>query len=103
MASHPAHSAVSKPSIFGVPFTDTGNGDAIELLSEDDQDKLILISNLVRFRRNTVMYGEGGRSAFIYNIVGGVVETYNVLSTGGRRITAFFFPSDLLGLSENGR
>ena len=39
---------------------------------------------------------------FIYNIVVGVVETYNVLSTGGRRITAFFFPSDLLGLSENG-
>lgn len=103
MPSPPARAVVSRPSIFGIPFAEAGDGSAVELLSEEDQDRLVVISSLVRFRRNTVIYADGSRSNFIYNIVGGVVETYGVLPTGDRRISAFFFPRDLLGLSENGR
>lgn len=60
------------------------------------------VSRLVSIRRNTVLYPEGGEARFVYNVVSGVAETYQLVSNGERRITAFLFPRDLIGLSENG-
>ncbi|GAB5098002.1 Crp/Fnr family transcriptional regulator [Caballeronia sp. HLA56] len=60
------------------------------------------VSRLVSVRRNIVLYPEGGEARFVYNVVSGVAETYQLLSSGERRITAFLFPRDLIGLSENG-
>ncbi len=91
-----------RPSIFAVPFQKHGDGTAVELLSTSEQDSLIGISRLVTVRRHTVLYPEGGEARFAYNIVSGVAETYQLLPDGHKRITAFLFPRDLMGLSENG-
>lgn len=91
-----------RPSIFAVPFQRHGDGTAVELLSTSEQDALIAISRLVTVRRHTVLYPEGGDARFAYNIVSGVAETYQLLPNGDKRITAFLFPRDLMGLSENG-
>lgn len=91
-----------RPSIFAAPFRKTGDGSAVELLSVAEQDALIDASRLVSVRRNTVLYPEGGTAEFVYNIVSGVAETYQLLANGQKRITAFLFPRDLMGLSLNG-
>jgi len=49
-----------------------------------------------------VLYPEGGEARFVYNVVSGVAETYQLLANGEKRITAFLFPRDIMGLSENG-
>lgn len=90
------------PSIYAKPFarsTDRGN---VQLLTAEEQSALLGISRVVEFRRNTLIYPEGGRAQFVYNIISGVAETYYLLPEGERRISSFLFASDLLGLSENG-
>jgi CRP/FNR family transcriptional regulator, anaerobic regulatory protein len=91
-----------RPSIFAAPFRRDGDGSAIELLSVAEQEALIEVSQLVSARRNIVLYPVGGEARFVYNVVSGVAETYQLLPNGERRITAFLFPRDLMGLSENG-
>jgi CRP/FNR family transcriptional regulator, anaerobic regulatory protein len=91
-----------RPSIFATPFQRSGDGAAVELLSVAEQDELIGISRLINVRRHTVLYPEGGEALFVYNIVSGVAETYQLQPNGDKRITSFLFPRDLMGLSENG-
>lgn len=91
------------PSIFAKPFARPTDRESIQILSKEEQIKIVEISQIVEMRRNTVIYPEGGQADFVYNIVSGVVETYNLLPNGERRITSFLFQSDLLGLSESGK
>ncbi len=91
------------PSIFAKPFACGNEREAIQLLTPGEQEELLEISRIAEFRRNTVIYPEGGKTSFIYNVISGVAETYHLLPGGERHITTFLFPSDLLGLSENGR
>ncbi len=93
---------IPPPSIFAKPFARSTDPGSVQLLAEDEQTALASISRIVEMRRNTVIYPEGGRAQFVYNIVSGVAETYHLLPDGERRITSFLFASDLLGLSENG-
>lgn len=92
-----------RPSIFAAPFQKGGDGHAIELLSVAEQEALIAISQLVSVRRHTLLYSEGSEARFVYNVVSGVAETYQLLPNGDKRITAFLFARDLLGLSVDGR
>lgn len=92
-----------RPSIFAAPFQKGGDGHVVELLSVAEQDALIAISQLVSVRRHTPLYTEGGEARFVYNVVSGVAETYQLLPNGDKHITAFLFAHDLLGLSVDGR
>ncbi|WP_144156219.1 Crp/Fnr family transcriptional regulator [Paraburkholderia sp. BCC1885] len=91
-----------RPSIYAAPFRKDGDGAEVELLSKSEQDSLLEVSQLVSVRRHTVLYPEGGEARFVYNVVSGVAETYQLLANGEKRITAFLFPRDIMGLSENG-
>ncbi len=91
-----------RPSIFAVPFERGEDGRAMELLSVSEQDALMAVSPLVSVQRNGALYSEGEDANFIYNLVEGVAETYRLHADGEKRITAFLFPRDLLGLSANG-
>ncbi len=91
------------PSIFANSFGSRNEFGAKQLLTADEQAELLSISSVAEFRRNTVIYPEGGKTSFIYNIISGVAETYHLLPGGERHVTTFLFPSDLLGLSESGR
>lgn len=102
MKDEPSQPPRYRPSIFAAPFQKHGDGTAIELLSVAEQDALIDVSRLISIRRRTVLYPEGGEARFVYNIVSGVAETYQVLANGDKRITAFLFPRDVMGLSVNG-
>ncbi|ABE36629.1 cyclic nucleotide-binding domain protein [Paraburkholderia xenovorans LB400] len=102
MKDEPSKPARYRPSIFASPFQKDGDGTAVELLSVAEQDALVDVSRLVSVRRHTVLYPEGGEARFVYNIVSGVAQTYQLLANGERRITAFLFPRDVMGLSMNG-
>jgi len=93
---------VAPPSIKAVPFLHSRDHGAVELLNPREQRELGKLSSIVRVRRQTVIYPEGGRSQFVFNLVQGVAQTYHLLESGQRRVTSFMFPGDLLGLSENG-
>lgn len=92
-----------RPSILALPFSKGSDGAAIELLCAAEQDALLAISRVITVRRGSVLYPEGGESRFIYNVISGVVETYRLLANGDKRVTAFLFPRDLIGMSEEGR
>lgn len=98
-----ARRGIRPPSIFAKPFARPTDRDSIQILTPAEQASIAEISQVVEMPRNTVIYTEGGRAEFVYNIVSGVAETYNLLPDGERRITAFVFPFDLLGLSEGGQ
>jgi len=91
------------PSIKAVPFTRTATGTAIELLSIAEQQALLKMSRLVTVPKYTKLYTKGSEATYIYNIVKGVAETYHLTPNGNKRVTAFLFPHDLVGLAENGR
>lgn len=92
-----------RPSIFAAPFQKGGDGSAVELLSVAEQEALIAVSQLVSVRRHTLLYTEGSEARFVYNVVSGVAQTYQLLPNGDRHVTAFLFARDLLGLSVDGR
>jgi CRP-like cAMP-binding protein len=98
----PATEGIYHPSIFAMPVGPNTNGSRVELLSSEEQRSLAAISQVIEVEPNTVLYPESGRADFAYNIVDGAAQTYRLLSDGNRQITAFFFPSDMLGLSEKG-
>ncbi|OZI34474.1 Crp/Fnr family transcriptional regulator [Bordetella genomosp. 10] len=91
-----------RPSIKAVPFMKGAAGEAIQLLSSAEQEALIKVSRLIRLPKYTELYTKGSEARYIYNIVSGVAETYHSMSNGSKRVTAFLFPHDLVGLAENG-
>jgi CRP/FNR family nitrogen fixation transcriptional regulator len=53
------------------------------------------------FGKDQEIYGEGEPARSIYEVVGGAVRSYKVLSDGRRQICAFHLPGDVFRL-ENG-
>jgi len=53
---------------------------------------------VVRFPRNTEIYGESERAEYFYQVVSGAVRTYKVMQDGRRQIGAFYLPGDVFGL-----
>ena len=94
--------AAGGPAISAVPFREISDGRALALLGERERERLANIASLVRFRRGTTIYREGDPADSIYNIVKGVVKTFQTAADGTRRILAFLFADDLLGLTEEG-
>jgi CRP/FNR family transcriptional regulator, anaerobic regulatory protein len=84
------------------PWTSSG-GKMRQLLSEEERARLAVIASIVRFKKGARIYREGDPANMIFNIVGGVVKAYKIGRDRSEHITAFLFPDDLLGLSEEGR
>jgi CRP/FNR family transcriptional regulator len=74
-----------------------------QLLSEEEQVRLASIASVVRFKRGETIYAEGEATNAMFNIVSGVVATYHTDGRGDGYIAALLYPSDLFGLSEEGR
>lgn len=90
------------PSLIAAPLLKSGSGAVSELLSVDQQRALSDVSRLMVLRPHTVIYAQGSETTHVFNVVSGVAQTYRLTRDGGRRITAFVYPGDLIGLSENG-
>ena len=54
-----------------------------------------------KYRKGTVVFGEGEEAEYVYQITSGAVRTYKLLPDGRRQINSFHLPGDLFGL-ENG-
>lgn len=75
-----------------------------QLLSEDERARLSTIASIERFAKGEEIYRAGNRADAVFNIVSGIVKTYKPAGDGndGDHISAFLFPQDVLGLSEEG-
>jgi len=91
------------PSVYAIPLGKSTDPHPLELLSAEQQQRLADCSTLIRLRKGSIVFGEGSESRYLYNLSKGMIETYHVHGDGQRRITAFMFPNDLFGMSENGR
>jgi CRP-like cAMP-binding protein len=74
-----------------------------QLLSSEERARLAVISSIARFKKGEEIYRQGQRANAVFNIISGVVKAYKTGSVGSEHITAFLFPDDLFGLSDEGR
>ena len=73
-----------------------------QLLSDDERAQLAKIAETVHFNKGQQIYEQGDVSKAAFNIISGVVIAYRPLGKGAH-VTAFLYPGDLFGLSEEGR
>ena len=84
-------------------IVDNPAGKVHQLLSEEERVRLAAISTLVRFKRGETIFTEGDECHSIFNVISGVVSTYQSEADGQHHIAAFLYPDDLFGLAEEGR
>jgi CRP-like cAMP-binding protein len=92
----------SGPSILAVDPWASDNrskGRMHQVLSNEERAQLATIASVVRFKRGAEIYRSDQQAGAMFNIISGVVKVY---SGDADHITAFLFPGDLFGLSEEG-
>lgn len=91
------------PSISCEPFGSPAASADGRRLTADQRQRLAKIASAVSFKRGQLLYRQGEAATAVYNIVHGVVSVYRVLPSGRRRVLAFLFSEDLVGLAVKGR
>jgi len=91
------------PAIRGVDPWAPSAGKMRQLLSSEERARLAVLSSIVRFNKGEEIYREGEHADAVFNIITGVVKAYKTAHDGSEHITAFLFPDDLFGLSEEGK
>jgi CRP-like cAMP-binding protein len=74
-----------------------------QLLDDDKRSQLATIATIVRFKKGEQICARGKPADTIYNIAQGTVKSYAVGPDGGEYISAFLYPQDVFGVSEEGR
>ena len=70
-----------------------------QVLSDEERAQLATIASVVRFKKGAEIYRNGQQARALFNVISGFEGIY------GRdtdHISAFLFPGDLFGLSEEG-
>jgi CRP/FNR family transcriptional regulator len=91
------------PSILAVdpwPSSNHLKGRMHQLLNDEERAQLATIASVVRFKKGSEIYRSGEQATAMFNIISGVVKAYSGEDAG--HITAFLFPGDLFGLSQEG-
>jgi len=91
------------PAIRGVDPWAPSAGKMRQLLSEEERARLAVLASIVRFNKGEEIYRKGQRADAIFNIITGVVKTYQTAPDGSEHIAGFLFPDDMFGLAEEGR
>jgi CRP-like cAMP-binding protein len=91
------------PLIAAAPFMRCDSTLPAPLLNAEEAARLALIASIISFPKGAWLYHEGDEADFVYNVIEGEVKTFCAFSSGRRRVTAFVFPGDLMGLAGNGR
>lgn len=58
--------------------------------------------HLVKLSHNEPLFYDGDEADFIYEVVEGLIVSYNILPDGRRQILGFSYPGDIVGLSHDG-
>jgi CRP/FNR family transcriptional regulator len=74
-----------------------------QLLSAEERARLAVLSSIVRLNKGEEIYREGQLTDAVFNIITGVVKAYRTAPDGSEHVTAFLFPDDIFGLSEDGK
>ena len=74
-----------------------------QLLSDDERARLATMATIVRFKKGEQVYSDGEPAKEIFNIISGLIKIYKPRPDGGEYVSAFLYPEDLFGLSEEGR
>lgn len=74
-----------------------------QFLSAEERARLAVLSSIVRLNKGEEIYREGQHIDAVFNIITGVVKAYKTAPDGSKHVTAFLFPDDVFGLSEEGR
>jgi hypothetical protein len=62
-----------------------------------------LIATEFSYKKDEEIYGEDELAEYIYQVIGGAVRSYKLLSDGRRQIGAFHLPGDVFGLGQRFR
>lgn len=91
------------PSIKATPIWGSAKKELTQLLTDEERTQLSVIASIARIKKGAQIYAEGNDAVAVFNIITGVVKTYNVLEDQSEHINAFLFADDLLGLAEAGK
>ncbi len=58
--------------------------------------------HLVKLSHNEPLFYDGDEADFIYEVVEGLIISYNILPDGRRQVLGFSYPGDIVGLSHDG-
>lgn len=78
-------------------------------LSDSDTDQqagwmegTVHAQHMVKLSHNEPLFYDGDEADFIYEVVEGLIISYNILPDGRRQILGFSYPGDIVGLSHDG-
>ena len=91
------------PAIRGVDPWAPSAGKMRQFLSAEERARLAALSSIVRLNKGEEIYREGQHNDAVFNIITGVVKAYKTAPDGSKHVTAFLFPDDMFGLSEEGK
>ncbi len=73
------------------------------VLAPDELERLAAILVDTHLETGSAIFTEGDEAVSVFNVTGGSVKLYKLLSDGRRQITGFVFPGDFLGLAVRDR
>ena len=91
------------PSLKATPLWGSAKKELVQLLTDEERAQLSVIASIARIKKGAQIYPEGNDAVAVFNIISGVVKTYNVLEDQSEHINAFLFADDLVGLAEAGK
>jgi len=91
------------PSIKATPLWGSAKNEMTQLLTDEERAQLSVIASIARIKKGAQIYPEGSNAVAVFNIISGVVKTFNVLEDQSEHINTFLFADDLLGLAEAGK
>src|ERR1700694_2009051 len=59
-----------------------------------------LLATEFSYKKDEEIYGEDEPAEYVYQVIGGAVSSYKLLSDGRRKIGAFHLPGDVFGLES---
>jgi CRP-like cAMP-binding protein len=92
-----------EPRLAAVPFLERSRGRPVSLLNQAETTALAAIGTVVNWAKGEIAYRAKGAADCVYNLVQGVVKTYDVLPDNSSSVSGFHFAGDLFGLAEQGQ
>ncbi len=92
-----------EPRIAAVPLRERSRGRIVSLLDETESSALAAIGTLVHLPKGEIAYRAKGAADSVYNLVQGVVKTYDILPDDSISVSGFHFAGDMFGLAEQGQ
>ena len=91
------------PSLKATPLWSSAKKQLTQLLTDEERAQLSVIASIARIKKGAQIYPEGHDATAVFNIISGVVKTYNLLEDKSEHINCFLFADDLFGLTEAGK